>query len=343
MTRKVFNMNGGRHSQAALSAFINALYGTSVANGLNVTASGGTGLKVVVKAGTANIDTGLSYGHMVQADADETITLAAASPPLPRNSLIVGFIDKSVTPTTTVVDNINNIFKIKEIAGTPAASPQDPPASVIQAGVGTTNPYIILGRVRVGANATSLAQSMIIDMRKLVGLPFNGEHLADQSIKSDKLAVGAVTPSAINTTKFPMFAATTSSWDNLQGGGLYIVNYNKAEYDTAGMFNTSSHQATVPKNGIYTISAKVAIASAGYSSNATATAMVYKNGALLEEMSRFAGSSNSLTLPSLSHTFDVKLKSGDVIDVRAHCSESRNYGGTEAQSRFSMRLIAEME
>ena len=200
MTRKVFNMNGGRHSQAALSAFINALYGTSVANGLNVMASDGTGLKVIVKPGTGNIDTGLGYGHMVQADADETITLAAASPSLPRNSLIVGYIDKTVAPTTTVVDNINGIFKIKEIAGTPAASPQDPPASVIQSGVGATNPYIILGRVRVGANATSLAQSMIIDMRKLVGLPFSGKYIADASIGGSKLAQKTVKADNIDFT-----------------------------------------------------------------------------------------------------------------------------------------------
>ena len=205
MTRKVFNMNGGRHSQAALSAFINALYGTSVASGLNVTAFSGTGLKVVVKAGTGNIDTGLGYGHMVQADADETITLAAASPSLPRNSLIVGYIDKSVAPTTTVVDNINNIFKIKEIAGTPAASPQDPPASVIQSAVGATSPYIILGRVRVGANATSLAQSMITDMRKLVGLPFSGEYIADASIEGNKLAKATV--KANNIDMKTLFAA----------------------------------------------------------------------------------------------------------------------------------------
>lgn len=200
MTRKVFNMNGGRHSQAALSAFINALYGTSVANGLNVTAYDGTGLKVVVKPGTGNIDTELGYGHMVQADADETITLAAASPSLPRNSLIVGYIDKAVAPTTTVVDNINGIFKIKEIAGTPAASPQDPPASVIQSGVGAINPYIVLGRVRVGANATSLAQSMITDMRKLVGLPFSGNHIADASIRGSKLARGTVKADNIDFT-----------------------------------------------------------------------------------------------------------------------------------------------
>lgn len=203
MTKKVFNMNGGRHSQAALSAFINALYGTSVANGLNIVAPGGTGLKVVVKAGTANIDTGLGYGHMVQADADETVTLAAASPSLPRNSLIVGYIDKSVSPTTTVIDNTNNIFKIKEIAGTPAASPQDPPASVIQSGVGATNPYIIFGRVRINANATSLAQTSIMDMRKMVGLPFNGDYLENGSVSGSKIAQTTIKADNIDFTTMP--------------------------------------------------------------------------------------------------------------------------------------------
>lgn len=204
MTKKVFNMNGGRHSQAALSAFMNALYGTSVANGLNIVAPGGTGLKVVVKAGTANIDTGLGYGHMVQADADETITLAAASPSLPRNSLIVGYIDKSVSPTTTVIDNTNGIFKIKEIAGTPAASPQDPPASVIQSGVGATNPYIVFGRVRINANATSLAQTSIMDMRKMVGLPFNGDYLENGSVSGSKIAQTTIKADNIDFTTMPI-------------------------------------------------------------------------------------------------------------------------------------------
>ena len=137
----------------------------------------------------------------------------------------------------------------------------------------------------------------------------------------------------------PMFAATTSKWDALAGGGVSIVNYNSVEYDTAKMFNKSTHQATVPMSGIYTISAKAAVTSAGYSPSATATVMVYKNGVILEEMTRVAGSGNGLTLMRLSHTFDVLLKKGDVIDVRAHCSESRDYGGSSTHSRFSMRFV----
>ena len=215
MTKKVFNMSGGRHSQAALSAFINALYGTSVANGLNIVAPGGTGLKVVVKAGTANIDTGLGYGHMVQADADETITLAAASPSLPRNSLIVGYIDKSVSPTTTVIDNTNGIFKIKEIVGTPAASPQDPPASVIQSGVGATNPYIVFGRVRINANATALAQTSIMDMRKMVGLPLNGDYLENGSVSGSKIAQTTIKADNIDFTTMPIAGLIATKTDNI--------------------------------------------------------------------------------------------------------------------------------
>lgn len=161
------------------------------------------------------------------------------------------------------------------------------------------------------------------------------------TITDEMIAInyGKFMPHNIDFTTMPMFAATTSKWDALAGGGVSIVNYNAVEYDTAKMFNKSTHQATVPVDGIYTISAKAAVTSAGYSPSATATVMVYKNGTILEEMTRVAGSGNGLTLMRLSHTFDVLLKKGDVIDVRAHCSESRDYGGPSTHSRFSMRFV----
>lgn len=165
------------------------------------------------------------------------------------------------------------------------------------------------------------------------------ESIAKDSITKDALKDGSITADKIDFTTMPMFAATTSKWDALAGGGASIVNYNSVEYDTMNMFNKSTHQATVPVSGIYTISAKAAVTSAGYNPSATATVMVYKNGATLEEMTRIAGSGNGLTLMRLSHTFDVLLKKGDVIDVRAHCSESRDYGGPSTHSRFSMRFV----
>lgn len=155
-----------------------------------------------------------------------------------------------------------------------------------------------------------------------------------------KTSVSKVASDNIDFKTMPMFAATTSKWDSLPGGGVSIVNYNEVEYDTVKMFDKSTHRSTVPVDGIYTISAKAAVTSAGYNSATTATVMVYKNGKLLEEMTRVAGSGNGLTLLRLSHTFDVLLKKGDIIDVRAHCSENRDYGGPSTHSRFSMRLVA---
>ena len=162
------------------------------------------------------------------------------------------------------------------------------------------------------------------------------------TITDEMIAInyGKLMPHNIDLASFPMFAATTSRWDDLPGGGVLTVNYDSIEYDTTGMFDKSTHQATVPMDGIYTVSAKVAISAAGYGHAATATGMVYKNGAMLEEMERIVGSGNGLTLLRSSHTFDVLLKKGDIISVKAHCSENyRQYGGPTTHSRFSMRLI----
>lgn len=91
------------------------------------------------------------------------------------------------------------------------------------------------------------------------------------TITDEMIAInyGQLSSHSIDFTTMPMFAATTSKWDALAGGGVSIVNYNAVEYDTLKMFNKSTHQATVPIDGIYTISAKAAITSAGYSQSAT--------------------------------------------------------------------------
>ena len=120
MAKKVFNMQGGRHSAAAISAFINAMYGSSVANGLNVLVTGSTGLSVNVQAGNGNIDTGQGFGRLIQIDAVENVALTAASPSNPRNDIIVAYIDNGVTPTTSVIDSVNDILKFATESGTPS-------------------------------------------------------------------------------------------------------------------------------------------------------------------------------------------------------------------------------
>lgn len=168
MAKKVYNMAGGKHSAAALSAYLNGLNGSSVADGLKVEVTGSSGLNVLVKVGNGMIDTGLGYGRMIAIDADETVALSAASASNPRNDLIVAYIDNTVTPTTSVTDNTNNILKFAAVAGTPASSPTDPSGATIQGAVGAGNPYMILGRVRVDTSATSLTADKITDLRKVI-------------------------------------------------------------------------------------------------------------------------------------------------------------------------------
>lgn len=256
MAKKVFNMQGGRHSAAALSAFINAMYGSSVANGLDVQPTGSAGLNVLVKVGNGNINTGTGFGRLIQIDADETVALTAASASNPRNDIIVAYIDNSVTPTTAVTDNTNNILKFAAVAGTPAGSPTDPSGSAIQAAVGAGNPYMILGRVRVNTSATSLTAPNITDLRKIV-MPITSESsgvittamLSDGVVTTSKIAGSQVTPEKINFSAFgnktirntsDFTTSSTSFVDKLTttlDAGTYIVMYSVTFRNFAGTAN----------------------------------------------------------------------------------------------------------
>lgn len=253
MAKKVFNMQGGRHSAAALSSFINAMFGSSVANGLNVQVTGSAGLNVLVKAGNGNIDTGTGFGRLIQIDADETVALTAASASNPRNDIIVAYIDNTVTPTTAVTDNTNNILKFAAVAGTPASSPTDPSGSTIQAAVGAGNPYMILGRVRVNTSATSLTAPNITDLRNLTAVitqqikdaAVTTPKLADNAVSGIKLLNGAVTPDKqtpllldwLDPGNAANVSVTSTSYVNITGVTTSINNpYN---YDLKVMISLS--------------------------------------------------------------------------------------------------------
>lgn len=208
MAKKVFNMAGGSHSAAALSAFLNAAFAGKVANGLKVVETGVTGLNVIVQPGTGQIDTGQGFSRVIQIDADETIALSPASPSNPRRDLIVAYIDNTVTPTTSVVDNINDVLKIAAVAGAPAGSPVDPSGSAIQSAIGAGNPYIILARVRVAQSATSLSNSVIDDLREMALIT-----------RSDQLSSGIIAPRHIAETDLLAYHPSVRG-----SGGLGIGN-----------------------------------------------------------------------------------------------------------------------
>lgn len=137
---------------------------------MQVTQHTGTDMNVSVNPGTALISTGTyptSYSYEVAIDTSggETVAIATAPTSNSRIDAIVGYIDTTVTPNTSPVNNANRIFKLFDVQGTVAASPSAPNAAAIQSAIGAANPYTILAYVTVGTNVTQIVNSNIADQR----------------------------------------------------------------------------------------------------------------------------------------------------------------------------------
>lgn len=167
MTRKVYNVGGGRHSEAALSALLSQLLEGDVARGLNIEPTGSAGLSVRIAAGTGQIRVSQFHSRMIQSDAAETTTAVPAPTSNPRRNLVVAYIDPAVTPTTSVVDNTNGVFKFAVIQGAEAATPQIPTNTAVTAALGTEN-WIPLGDFRTNVGATSVVLANITDQRRMI-------------------------------------------------------------------------------------------------------------------------------------------------------------------------------
>ena len=158
--------------------------------------------------------------------------------------------------------------------------------------------------------------------------------IPDKSITTDK----------INFTSIPMFSATTApeQWPALDSTKDVIVPFDTIEYDTAKMLDTKTYRATIPKKGIYHIHARCGIASAGFNPGTTALIRIFKNDNIFKESQRITGSGNSMTIPIPTLDCDALLEKGDVLDVRARCTDSRNFGGGSSQREFNIRFVAEV-
>lgn len=207
MTRRVFNYGGGMHSPAALTQFLRDALDGDVANGMEVVA--GSGMNVTVKAGTASVGKDPSYD--INIVGTETVSIGAASPSNPTNTLIVAYVDRSVSGSTAVTDNTNDVFKLKAVSGAAAATPSDPTVSAVQAAIGAANPYIVLARVLKRAGATSIIDSDITDLRKMItlrdGRINKPEIISDGTIVSGHIKDGSILPRHINSPSLLAFSA----------------------------------------------------------------------------------------------------------------------------------------
>ena len=165
------------------------------------------------------------------------------------------------------------------------------------------------------------------------------DNIAKDSIVAESIKEKSITADKIDFTTIPMFSATTSKWEVLPQNQHTIVKYDSVVYDTAKMYDTKTFTAKVPKDGVYHIDARTGIAQTGFFSGYTEYISIFKNGTMIKESNRTRGTDNDRHLPRPSLSVDLLLKKNDEINIRAFCSDQRNYGGDSTISEFSMRLV----
>lgn len=140
------------------------------------TPSAGTGLNVVISAGEAKVPYE-DYSYAVWSDASNTVTLSTPSTTAPRIDRIVGYVDRTMTVSSSDVNN-PGVFKFMAVKGTAASNPQAPTDTQVQSAVQAGNPWIEICRVNVPMNATSITSTYIdtshrvpVTMSPNVGLP----------------------------------------------------------------------------------------------------------------------------------------------------------------------------
>ena len=163
------------------------------------------------------------------------------------------------------------------------------------------------------------------------------ESIAKDSITAESIKEKSITADKIDFTT--MFSATSSKWEVLPQNQHTIVKYDSVVYDTAKMYDTKTFTAKVPKDGVYHIDARTGIAQTGFFSGYTEYISIFKNGTMIKESNRTRGTDNDRHLPRPSLSVDLLLKKNDEINIRAFCSDQRNYGGDSTISEFSMRLV----
>jgi hypothetical protein len=172
MSRLGNNGSGKTDWYGSFGSLLAGLFSGEIAVGLDVAPQSSPNMTVKVNAGIAAIPTGTDpnkTAYLVRNDtsAGESVTIPTANSSNPRRDIIVAYYDVAVVDTT----NPNNpgALKFAAVSGTAAASPADPSASIIQAAVGASNPYIVLARVQVGTGVTQITSANITDLRKMLG------------------------------------------------------------------------------------------------------------------------------------------------------------------------------
>ena len=220
MANKVYNLNGGLYSGDAFTAFETRIAssnnGSIVASPSDLKVSAGSGMNVTVSTGAGIIGNGTLSGVRFAIDAPVTVAVNAASTANPRMDSVVAYIDKSVSASTSVVDNTDlGIVKFKSVAGTPASAPTAPSTATIQSSIGAGNPYMVLANVTVPKSSSAASSFTITDMR----VTPTSAIITDSSITTPKLANKAVTSDKVDWATFPSASLVADGSNTTAGVG----------------------------------------------------------------------------------------------------------------------------
>lgn len=321
MVKRVFNMGGGAHSDAAYTAFENAAYGSCVANATSLAVSAGGGMSVRIAAGDGIISTP-SSGKRIQSDAVETVTISAANATYSRIDSVVVYIDSSVQPNTAVIDNVNGILKFAAVAGTPAANPIAPTESMIQAAIGVGNGYMVLADVRVPNGATSMNTATFIDRRKVATM-VDGNNIAKKAVKADN----------IDFATFPMFRAVATT-DQLFSNSIFTpAIFSSKEYDNTNSFNGTVF--TAPITGYYRFDTSISF-SVSKNARAIARFVVDNDNKNRIYDGQSAGSSGIVASGGL----ELALSAGQQVKVECWEAAGNGLSAENSFSWFSGRLVS---
>ena len=236
MANKVYNLNGGLYSGDAFTAFETRIAssnnGSIVASPSDLKVSAGSGMNVTVATGAGIIGNGTLSGVRFAIDAPVTVAVNAASTANPRMDSVVAYIDKSVSASTSVVDNTGlGIIKFKTVAGAPASAPTAPSTATIQSSIGAGNPYMVLANITVPKSSSAASSFTIRDMRVtptsaiITDSSITTPKLANKAVTSDKVDFTTLLPKLFKTYEMPAVGPVTpsSAWKNYNMGNPMTV------------------------------------------------------------------------------------------------------------------------
>jgi hypothetical protein len=261
-------------------------------------------MTIVVGNGSAAIPTGTypdSYSYFAASDTSggDSVTITTANTSNPRIDVIVSYVNKSATFSTSPANNPGAMV-YAAVAGTPSATPAIPGSSAIQSAIGAANPYTILAQVAVPANVTQILNSNITDARSWASVS---------------------TANVTNPVNFSAYASVTTL---LAASAWTVIAFGSKEFDTGSNYSTSTNEFTATVAGYHKFEC-------GYQTASGATGEYYtigifKNGSASpwkNGPSQLAQGANDINLAW--ETPQMWSNAGDYVQVAGF----QNSGGTK--------------